>query len=286
MDGFWSSFIKPLIEAAAPLRMMEVGTETGGHTAMLLGYSARTGCKLELLDTRAAPALGALLAQYPGAYAFHPLRGLEAIPLVPPCDVVVMDSDPNWFTVFHELQLLFARAAEARAPAPLVLLHNVGWPYGRRDMYREPGIIPERHPYAQRGIVPGCVELVDGGAEGTKFNALHEGGPANGVLTAAEDFVASWPAKIALHVLPYLGGLAVMVPEARDHGPLADAVARCFGSDALQTMSRVLEQERCRLAALLASRTVLLTQRSEALGRARSKIAALVAGHGSAPVRD
>jgi hypothetical protein len=272
--------ITALIGAAAPARVMEIGTEGGGHTALLLPLCRDAGATLELADIRPDATLSALLAQYPGTYRFHPLGGLQAIPLLPACDVVLIDGDPNWHTVFHELQLLFARAIESGTAPPIVMLHATGWPYGRRDMYRDPGLIPENHPFAQRGIVPGQSRLADFGVEGTKHNALHEGGQMNGVLTAAEDFVASWPKPIALHRLPFAGGLAILVPEARATPGVLEAVAGLFGAESLMRMCDALEQERARLSVDLAKRTLALTQRSEALARARTKLA-LLAGRGA-----
>ena len=277
MPGFWDPFILRLVEAASPGRILASGTESGDHTDILLQYCRRAGCRLDVADTPADPQRAALLAQYADCCGFHPLSGLQAIPLLAACDVVLLDTDPNWFTIYRSLQLLFARAGESGMAPPLVLLRGVGWPFGRRDMYRQPGMIMERHPYARRGMMPGQSALADGGVSGTTFNALHEGGPRNGVLTAAEDFVAAWPQPIRLHNLPFVGGLAILLPGARCTPALTDTVDRLFGAESLLTMAEALEQERACRTAELAGRTLLLTQRSEALGRARTQIATLLA---------
>ena len=69
-----------------------------------------------------------------------------------------IDGDHNWYTVYNELQLLaeVARARPARR-CRVLILHDVGWPYGRRDLYYAPEQIPEefRQPYAQAGMRPG-----------------------------------------------------------------------------------------------------------------------------------
>ena len=50
--------------------------------------------------------------------------------------------------------MLAATAREAGAPLPVCFLHDVGWPYGRRDLYYAPERIPEefRQPWAQKGL--------------------------------------------------------------------------------------------------------------------------------------
>ena len=65
-------------------------------------------------------------------------------------DAALIDGDHNWFTVVP-------RAADARPrsrerpdrPCPVMILHDVLWPYGRRDLYYEPSRIPDeyRQPY-------------------------------------------------------------------------------------------------------------------------------------------
>ena len=53
--------------------------------------------------------------------------------------------------------MLAEASASAGAPLPVLILHDVCWPYGRRDLYYVPERIPEefRQPYAQRGMRPG-----------------------------------------------------------------------------------------------------------------------------------
>ena len=102
----------------------------------------------------------------------------------------------------------------------MLILHDVLWPYGRRDLYYTPETIPEqfRHPYAQRGMRPGRSELLPeggGGVSPTLNNALFEGGPRNGVMTAVEDFIAESDEALRLVVVPIYFGLAIVVSEER-----------------------------------------------------------------------
>jgi hypothetical protein len=77
-----------------------------------------------------------------------------------------------------------------------IFLHDVCWPYARRDMYYDLDTVPAeyRHPVEKRGIVRGMSRLSREPGQGHNaehWNATHEGGARNGVLTAVEDFLAS-----------------------------------------------------------------------------------------------
>ena len=75
-----------------------------------------------------------------------------------------------------------------------IFLHDVCWPYARRDMYYDLETVPAdyRQPVAKRGVLRGASALSDDPTRGKNpdmWNATHEGGPRNGVLTAVEDFL-------------------------------------------------------------------------------------------------
>src|ERR1039457_6819312 len=87
---------------------------------------------------------------------------LEVLPeLSDAFDCVLIDGDHNWYTVFHELNVISDR--DLLKPGGMVFFHDVEWPYGRRDMYFQPETIPQkyRHSCAQKGIVEGQSELSD-----------------------------------------------------------------------------------------------------------------------------
>ena len=77
-------------------------------------------------------------------------------------DAALIDGDHNWYTVYNELRMLARPPGQAGAPLPLLIMHDVGWPYGRRDLYYDPERIPEefRQPYAQTGMRPGQPKLL------------------------------------------------------------------------------------------------------------------------------
>jgi hypothetical protein len=126
-------------------------------------------------------------------------------------DCILLDGDHNWYTVFNELRLI--RECALLRPGGFVFLHDVDWPYGRRDLYYQPGTIPPEfcHPFAQKGIVRGQSSLAAAGGLNIDYlNALQEGGPQNGVLTAIEDFLAQHPHDYRFFTIHYQWGLGVL----------------------------------------------------------------------------
>ena len=109
------------------------------------------------------------------------------------------------------------------AEIPLLMLHDVGWPHGRRDAYWNPEAIPEEHrqPMLERPFIfPGEPGVVDAGMP-MYAAAEREGGAGNGVLTALEDFLDR-RGDLRLAMLPLFFGFAVVWQ--RD-APWARAVA-------------------------------------------------------------
>ena len=126
-------------------------------------------------------------------------------------DCILIDGDHNWYTVFNELRVIHKRGL-LRAGG-FIFLHDVDWPYGRRDLYYQPETIPAefRHPYAQQGVVRGQDSLsLVGGWNHHLMNAVHEGGARNGVMTAIEDFLAQRANDYRFFWIRYQWGLGVL----------------------------------------------------------------------------
>jgi hypothetical protein len=77
----------------------------------------------------------------------------ELVRQTTPFDCILIDGDHNWYTVYHELKMIEQK--HLLSPGGAILLHDVIWPYARRDMYYQPEKIPAefRHPHAKRGIL-------------------------------------------------------------------------------------------------------------------------------------
>ncbi len=209
-----------VLDAAEAKSVIEVGAYAGDLTRLLLLWAERAGAQIVAIDPspqteleqleRDRSELRLIRAESPAA-----LVGVE------PTDAVILDGDHNYYTVTEELKAL-TRWPQGRMP--LVLLHDVTWPHGRRDDYFDPDQIPpdQRQPITpESGLYPG-VNGVRPGALPYHNPAASEGGPRNGVLTALEDFVAA-DDGLAHAVIPTFFGLGVIWPS---DAPYAAAVRR------------------------------------------------------------
>ncbi|HST55747.1 MAG TPA: class I SAM-dependent methyltransferase [Solirubrobacteraceae bacterium] len=212
MHWFLKLFINPLLDALRPRVIVEVGVELGAVTGPLLRWAQLNDAIVHAIDPDPTLNVDRLLDEHGERLRFHRRKSLELLGELDDVELALIDGDHNWHTVINELRALERRAgADGREP-PVILLHDVGWPYGRRDLYYDPQSIPEahRHPHARLGIAPGRVELGPGLNDHLE-NALLTDTPANGVLTAVEDFVAESQHPWRQWTIPGLSGLAVLV---------------------------------------------------------------------------
>ena len=215
MFPFWEDVIAPVVESVGARRVVEIGALRGETTVKMLN---RLGpdCELHVIDPLPQFDPAEHEAAFPGRYIFHLGTSHDVLPTLPGCDVALVDGDHNWFTVYHELRMFAETAKKEKRPLPVLVLHDVSWPYGRRDLYYAPERIPaeSRQPFRRAGMRPGTSRLFGtGGMNLTMANAEQEGGPRNGVLTALDDFVAEHPDPIRVVVLPIYYGLAIAADE-------------------------------------------------------------------------
>lgn len=230
MLPFWPEVLEPCLRRLRPPVVVEIGAESGKCTHRLLELGEGWGGVVHAVDP--APRFDPVewRARYGERFVMHRAPSLEVIPTLDRFDVVLIDGDHNWYTVFHELTSVVARARALGQPVPLVLLHDVGWPYGRRDLYYDPSSIPAEHrqPWSRRGMSPASSELLEeGGFNAQLCHAEHEGGPKNGVLTAVEDFLAETDEAFTYVQIHAVFGLGILLPDhlADAHPDLAQAIA-------------------------------------------------------------
>lgn len=273
MVRLWSLYIEPFMRTLAPRRVMLVGAEPGDISLDLLAYCRETGCRADIIDPANSTELRAALQAYAEAHTFHTASGVKAIRAAEHPDLVLLGGDPNWSSVTNELNLLRRLSAERSQDFPCVLARQIGWPYGRRDMYARPELVEEKHPYAYQGMAPGEPGLVEFGVNASLANAAHEGGPRNGILTAIEDFVSTAPFEVRFHQLPALGGLGVLAPATRMTPALDALIEGFFSASGLLAACEELEAERLQGLVDLAMARERLERRTHALGRARELLA-------------
>ncbi len=217
MFPFWEKVVAPILEAAEVKRLVEIGALRGENTRQILD-TVGPEAELHVIDPVPDFDPDEHAREFGGQYIFHRDLSLNVLGNLEVMDAALIDGDHNWYTVFNECRLLAEVSAAADALLPVMVFHDVAWPYGRRDLYYNPDDIPEefRQPWAKRGMLPEVVDLVDEhGLNPTMCNALREGGPRNGVMTAVDDFVAGHPKALRVLVLPIYFGLAIVVEEDR-----------------------------------------------------------------------
>jgi hypothetical protein len=187
MIAFADKVVKPFILESGYRRICEIGSNRGENADKLLELPS---IELTLVD----PCTNLDLSiKYKDTKNVRVERGLslEVLPrLSQRFDCILLDGDHNWYTVYHELKIIDERGVLEEGGT--IFLHDVGWPYGRRDMYYQPELIPAefRQPHERKGLVYGDANLSDTSKfNADLYNAVREGGPRNGVLTAVEDFV-------------------------------------------------------------------------------------------------
>lgn len=207
MNFFWKDIIHPILQRTAPLSIIEIGCAQGYNTMHLLELAQAHQGKLTVIDPCPQFDTEQAKSQYGTAVEIIRDYSLNSLPSITEADVVLIDGDHNWYTVYHELKYL-----ERYEAFPLVFLHDTEWPYARRDMYYFPDSIPEayRQPNERKGMLPGINELIEGGHNETVWNAKHEYGPRNGVLTAVEDFLSETSHTLRMHHLPLQHGLSII----------------------------------------------------------------------------
>jgi cephalosporin hydroxylase len=250
MFPLWDVAIAPVLHAAGARRVVEIGALRGETTVRMLG-DLGTDVELHVIDP--APQFDPAEHEqaFRGRYHFHRGASLDVLPTLGPVDAALIDGDHNWYTVYNELRLLAEAARRHGIDLPILILHDVLWPYGRRDLYYAPERIPEefRQPYARAGINPGMKRLHPRkGLNPTMCNAEEEGGPRNGVMTALEDFIAEHPRLLRTLVIPIYFGLAIVAEEDRlaAQPGLERALARLESSEGRHQLLEVAEATRLR----------------------------------------
>lgn len=209
MRIFFDRTIKPYIIQSGYVSICEIGAKGGDSSDRLLSVDF---ARLSIID----PCIDAnLCKKYEKNERVKVYKGLslEILPIISGCfDCFIIDGDHNWYTVYNELKTIHVRGLLKKNGT--IFFHDVCWPYGRRDMYYIPDSIPKefRHSYAKQGIERDRSSLSDTSTLYNDFNnAIYEGGPRNGVLTAIEDFLKEHEKEYLFFILHKQFGLGVLI---------------------------------------------------------------------------
>lgn len=156
MFYFWETVVQPALDATMPRTVVEIGAEAGHLTDRLVGWCQARGAILHAIDPKPAFDVPAWEARCGDNFVMHVAMSLDALPTIADIDAVLIDGDHNWYTVHEELRLIETGCTSRGRSFPLVLVHDIGWPYGRRDLYYDPETIPaaSRQPYGRGAMLP------------------------------------------------------------------------------------------------------------------------------------
>ena len=226
------TFYADLVERLAALPgcpdVVEIGSESGEMSTRLAIAAAARGGNLYVVEPAPSDLLRAFAAEH-GNVRIVEGYSPEALAGLPVAGLYVVDGDPNNVTVRGEVEAIFTARPAGDARDTIAVMHDIGWPSGRRDQYYAPERLPRDavwpHSFT-RGAVLDSGELAAEGhgfrGEGAFAFALHEGGPRNGVRTAIEDVLASDP-SLAMLTTPMVFGLGVIGD--RTHPQWSEVVA-------------------------------------------------------------
>lgn len=251
--------IVELLEVAGARTILEIGAEHGGTTRFLADFCTRKDGQLITIEPSPGPELLAWIDRTPQVHHV-PEHSLDVIDTISGVDAWLINGDHNYYTVFNELAAADVIARRDGKPL-LVILHDVGWPCSRRDMYDVPERIPRefRQPYSFNARVmlddPG--HHIDRGFRPPRNSAvaLRAGGPRNGVLTAIEDFISLSEdddrTLLYAHV-PAIFGLGILFDS---NAPWADVMAEVVSPFHDNPLLERMERDRLRHYQIATDRT-------------------------------
>jgi len=242
----FGEIILPTLALAGARQIVETGSEYGGFTRELHDFASQAAGKLISIDPAPKPDAFEFIAANRDNPHFQFIQdaSISALPALSSADAYVIDGDHNYFTVRAELDLIAAN----RGDKPLLVFeHDVCWPCGRRDMYYNPDAVPLpfRQPYScENGLTLDNSGMINGGLRGGGICfALREGGPANGVRTAIEDFLAQ-RSDLSFEIIPAVLGLGIIYSRT---APWADRLTELLRPFTSSPLLEMLERNRLEL---------------------------------------
>ena len=250
MFDFWEIIIKDIFGIIKPKHIIEIGSDTGKTTISLLNYAKDNNAKVHVIDPFFKYDIHEFKKKFGPSVEFYPTLSLNALPKIQKSDAILIDGDHNWYTVFNELKLIEKMSIRNSTRFPFIFLHDIGWPYGRRDLYYNPENIPDafRKPFKCLGMSPDSADLIQkGGLNAHLNNAIYENDQQNGVLTAIEDFLDESVLSLSFYQISGLHGLGILWDkQLSTHQEVIDRIKALAISDKISLLVDRLEESRLR----------------------------------------
>ena len=237
--GEFRELLFECLNVVRPSTVVEVGAEEGTFTRELAEWATKSDATVVAIDPAPAPGFLEEAAAHSDVLRVVQKRSVEVLADLRSAETFFLDGDHNYATVLAELEAIYGNRDEPS----LVVLHDVGWPSGRRDQYYDPDALPpeslHEHSY-DNGVVLDNPGVVPGGfrGEGAFAFAKVEGGARHGVLTAVEDFLEG-KQGFAFVKVPCIFGLGFVWPtDAPWAADLARLLAPYDGNPLLERLER------------------------------------------------
>lgn len=204
MSNF-KEIISQILDKVCPKIIVEIGCEYAGSTFQFLEYCKKNDAFLYIVDPSPFVDVQNVLKNYSEYYEFIEEKSLDALKNIKKADLYIVDGDHNYWTVINELNLIFENNS------PVVIIHDVGYPCSRRDLYYNPTNIPKEylHTYTyDHGTNIKDELILRGGFHGAGYFAFstETNKEKMGVLTAIEDFMKYHP-NLTYQSIPLIFGL-------------------------------------------------------------------------------
>lgn len=211
--GEFSEIFDAAFEVKKPKILVEIGSEYGGSTKVILNYAKNNSAYAHIIDPSPYVDLSTVLSEYSDFYKHIKEKSLDALTHVPAADFYFIDGDHNYYTVSNELKLIYEKN-----PKAWIFLHDVGWPCAYRDMYYNTADIPKEYLHDhtfQDGVNLQNEIVANGGFRGAGYFAFSKvyGGERNGVLKAVENFFELHSNEIYLAKIMPILGMGLIVPK-------------------------------------------------------------------------
>ena len=116
MRRFWETIIEPIAGILQPEVIVEIGSDRGDNTRNLLEFCQENDATLHVIDPLPKYDVSEWQEHYGDHLVFHRALSLDALPSIDRMDLVLIDGDHNWYTVFKELKLIEKRCKEIPQP--------------------------------------------------------------------------------------------------------------------------------------------------------------------------
>jgi hypothetical protein len=173
--------------------------DRGVRTVTVVGVDPHAALWADLGADTVHVVAGSPTLELRAAVAANPALHLVSDP--PEAELYVLVGDTGYHGTRRELERVLAEAPDA-----IVLVQNVLWPAGRRDVL--PGVGRTGPSVWRDGLTPA------GLGAGAVDAADEAGGEENGVLTAVEDVLNAAAESWTMGLVPVLSGLGVIARDA------------------------------------------------------------------------